>query len=100
MRNDGLKTDEIGRRIGKSPERVESIIVWTAIPRTRPPARRSPTAIERRVTTLLDSGETHEQVGKRFNRSAAYVRQVEGLAHYRHAVALLGARRQEFKSQA
>lgn len=100
MHDDGLKTEEIGRRIRKSPERVESIIAWTAIPRIRPPARRSPTAIERRVTALLDSGETHAQVGKRFNRSAAYVRQVEGLAHYRQAIDLLGARRQNVEGQA
>ena len=95
MRDDGVDIDEIGRRIRKSPEHVERIIDWSSIPRSNPPLRRSPSAIERRVLALLDAGETHEEVGRRFRRSADYIRQVEGFAHYRLGHELPGGHRQE-----
>ena len=95
MRDDGVDIDEIGRRIRKSPQRVERIIDWTSIPRPNPPAGRSPSAVERRVLALLDAGETHERVGQRFQRGTDYIRQVEGLAHYRLGLELLGWRRRE-----
>lgn len=83
MRDDGVDIEEIGRRIRKSPQSVERIIEWTSIPRSKPPARRSPSAVEVRVLALLGAGETHEEVGLRFRRGADYIRQVEGFAHYR-----------------
>ena len=97
MRDDGVDIDEIGRRIRKSPESVDRIIGWTAIPRSNPPVRRSPSAVERRVLALLDAGETHEEVGQRFHRTADYIRQVEGFAHYRLGLELLGGRRRVHK---
>ena len=42
---------------------------------------------------LLGAGESHQEVGERLNRSPEYVRQVEGIAHYRMAIDLLEARR-------
>ena len=95
MLDDGVDIDEIGRRIRKSPKRVEQIIEWTTIPRSNPLVRRSPSALENRVLALLDAGETHAEVGRRFRRGAGYIRQVEGFAHYRLGLALLGWRRQE-----
>ena len=95
MRDEGVEIAEIGRRIRKSPERVERIIEWSAIPRSNPSARRSPSAVERRVLALLDEGQTHEEIAQRFRRSAVYIRQVEGFAHYRLGLELLGWRRQE-----
>ncbi len=95
MRQNGVKTEEIARRIRKSPERVEQIVAWTSIPRSRPPTRRSPSAVEQRVLALLDSGESHERVGERLHRSSANVRQVEALAHYRLGLKLLKASRDE-----
>ena len=95
MRDEGVDIDEIGRRIRKSPERVERIIEWTAIPRSNPSVRRSPSAIERRVLALIEAGETHEEVGRRFRRGADYIRQVEGFAHYRLGLELLGWRRRK-----
>ena len=88
----GVEVDEIARRVRKSPERVERIIDWTDIPRSRPPARRSPSPIENRVMALLGEGESHDEVGRRFGRSAAFVRQVEGLGHYRRGTELLRRR--------
>ncbi len=94
MAADGVEIDEIARRICKTPDRVESIIAWTDIPRTRPVTRRSPTAVESRVLALLADGESHERIGRRFHRSARYVRQVEGLAHYRHGTEILRSKRE------
>jgi len=92
MLDDGIDIEEIGRRIRKSPERVERIIEWTSIPRSRPFQRRSPSAIELRVLALLGAGETHEEVGRRFQRGGDYIRQVEGFAHYQLGLKLLGRR--------
>lgn len=83
MRDDGLSSVEIGTRINKSSGRVEQILEWTTIPRHRPPQRRSPRAIENRVLALRSVGESHEVIARRFNKSERYIRQVEGLAHYR-----------------
>ena len=93
MRDGGIKIEEIGRRINKSPERVESIIEWTSVPRSGLPARRTPSSKELRVMALLDAGESHQEVGERLNRGPEYVRQIEGIAHYRMAIDLLEARR-------
>lgn len=100
MREEGVDTGEIGRRIGRSPEQVERILGWAAIPRPRPPRRRSPRAIERRVLALLGAGETHEQVAARFRRGPSFIRQVEGLAHYRLGLDLLTVRRNEVSAEA
>lgn len=89
MRDQGLDHAEIGARIRRSPEHVERILRWSEIPRSGPPQRRSPRAIESRVLALRAAGETHEQIGQRFRRSPAFIRQVEGLAHYQLGVSLL-----------
>lgn len=90
MRYDGMDFAEIGRRLRRSPEHVERIAQWSQIPRSGPPQRRMPRAIERRVLALRAEGETHEEIGRRFRRSPGFIRQVEGLAHYRLALDLLG----------
>ena len=93
MADEGVEIAEIAKRIRKTPDRVESIIAWTDIPRSRPTSRRSPSPVESRVMALLSEGETHEQVGQRFRKSARYVRQVAGLAHYRQGTELLSRNR-------
>lgn len=89
MREQGLDYGDIAHRIRRSPEHVQRILQWIEIPRSGPPRRRNPRAIESRVLALRAAGETHEQIGRRFRRSAAFIRQVEGLAHYKLAVNLL-----------
>jgi DNA-binding CsgD family transcriptional regulator len=89
LRAEGMTTDEIARRFNRSASRIEQIITWTEIPRSRPPAERFPRAIERRVLALRSQGESHERIGERFGRSARFIRQVEGLAHFRLARDLL-----------
>ena len=91
MRDGGVPSDEIAKRFGKSAAQIERIFQWTAIPRSGPPRQRSPRAIERRVLTLRAAGETHAEVGARFRRSARFIQQVEGLAHYRLGLNLLSS---------
>ena len=89
MRDEGIDIDEIGRRIRRTSRQVERIIGWTEIPRTGPPAKRSPRAIEQRILALRAQGESHEQIGARFRKSAGFIRRVEGLAHYTLGLRLL-----------
>lgn len=91
MYQEGLATDEIARRIKRSADHVERMLEWTSIPRSRPPMRRNPRAIERRVLHFRRQGESHEDIAVRFNRSPRSIRQIEGLAHYRMALDLLGS---------
>jgi DNA-binding CsgD family transcriptional regulator len=90
MRAEGLSVAEIGSRIKRSAEHVERIIDWSSLPQRRRPPRRSARAFERRVLALRARGESYETIGRRFNRSGGFIRRVEGLAHYRKAVELLG----------
>lgn len=94
MRGDGMSDAEIGRRVRKSSDRVAMIAELA-----QHPARgTSPTGddgqllspLQRRVLALRSEGETHEQIGERFRRSARYIRQVEGLARFRQYRDLLG----------
>jgi DNA-binding CsgD family transcriptional regulator len=89
MRDDGLSTDEISRRIKRSPGHVERIIAWTELPSRRSAPRVAAKAFERRVLALRARGESYEQIGGRFRRSPGFIRRVEGLAHYRLALELL-----------
>ncbi|MDR9451335.1 MAG: helix-turn-helix domain-containing protein [Acidimicrobiia bacterium] len=90
MRDDGLSIGEIAQRVGRSLAQVERILQWISIPRSGPPSKRSPRPIELRVLALRAAGETHAEVGSRFRRSAGFIRQVEGLAHFRLGFQLLG----------
>ncbi len=89
MRDEGVTIEEIARRFRRSPALVARIIEWTEIPRSGLPVKRTPRAIEQRVLTLRASGESHEQIGQRFHRSARFIRQVEGLAHFQRGLELL-----------
>lgn len=90
MRDEGMSIEEIGQRVRHSPEHVERIIAWTELPRSRPPTGAATRAIHNRVLTMRADGESHQDIGNRFGRSARYIRQVEGLAHYRKGLELLG----------
>ncbi len=91
MRDEGVSIEEIARRIRRSPAHVTRIIEWTQIPRSRSPVKRTPRAIEQRVLALRAGGESYEQIGQRFRRSARFIRQVEGLAHFKRGLELPGA---------
>lgn len=89
MQDEGVHIEEIARRIDKTPAHVERVIEWAEIPRSGPPARRSPTAIERRVMEMRADGESYAEIGARFKRGPKYIKQVEGLGHYTLGLELL-----------
>ena len=93
MRDEGVSLEEIGERLRKSPEFVARVIDWTRIPRSDDRGDDSPTLtpLERRVLQLREDGEDHDTIGERFKKSARFIRQVEGMAHFRKALSLLSA---------
>jgi len=88
MRRDGITVEEIARRLKRSPQHIERIIVWTEIPRSDLPKRQD-RPFEQRVLKLRADGESHERIAERFRRSPGFIRRVEGLAHYSKAIRLL-----------
>lgn len=88
MRDSGLGSREIAQRVRRSAKHVERMIEWTEIPRSRRPSRFAQ-ALESRVLALRDQGLDHDEIASKFGRSARNIRQVEALAYYRRAVALL-----------
>jgi len=89
MQQDGVVIDEIASRFKKSPEFVERLINWTEIPRNGDTSERHLTPRQRRVLDLRAEGESHAQIAERFKRGEAYIRQVEGLAHFKESQRLL-----------
>jgi len=90
MRDRGMSDDEIATSINRSPAHVARIISWTKLPRRGPAPRQSARALERRVLAMRADGESYEQIAVRFKRGPEFIRRVEGLAHYRRAVKILG----------
>jgi DNA-binding NarL/FixJ family response regulator len=89
MRADGVDVDEIATRIKRSPGFVERLLGWTEIPRNGEASDRYLTPKQRRVLDMRASGETHEEIAAKFKRSERYIRQVEGLAHFKEGQRLL-----------
>jgi DNA-binding CsgD family transcriptional regulator len=89
MRSGGMAIDEIAGRLKRSPSYVERLLEWTNIPRTGESQDRDLRPVERRVLDLRSEGESHDQIGERFNRSARFIRQIEGLAHFKEAQRIL-----------
>lgn len=89
MQREGVVIDEIATRINRSPEFVERMIGWTEIPRNGTTADRHLTARQRRVLDLRAEGHSHSEIAERFKRGEAYIRQVEGLAHFKESQRLL-----------
>lgn len=93
MRQAGLSDAEIGDRVRKSPERVAMIAEWARHPARgsgSPPEGRTLSPLERRVLAMRAEGQSHAEIGGRLRRGPGFVRQVEGLAHFRRYRELLG----------
>lgn len=93
MRQQGISDEEIGRRVRKTPERVAMIAELATHPaRGSGEPRQSDglSAMEKRVLALRAAGESHAEIAERFRRSPRFIRQVEGLAHFRKYRELLG----------
>jgi DNA-binding NarL/FixJ family response regulator len=92
MQRDGVLIDESATRIRRTPQFVERIIGWTEIPRTGTSAERFLTPLQRRVLDMRSEGETHEEIAARFKKGERFIRQVEGLAHFKESQRLLSRR--------
>jgi transcriptional regulator len=88
MQAEGQSVEDIAARLRKSPRHVERMIEWTDVPRTGRPSRFA-RALEARILAMREEGHDHDEIGRRFRRSAANIRQIEALAFYRRALALL-----------
>lgn len=89
MRDEGVSIGEIASRLRKSERLIERIIDWTEIPRSGKARSSQLSPLESRVLALSAKGEDHEAIGRRFKRSSRFIRQVEGLAHYRKGLRLM-----------
>lgn len=89
MQEEGVVVDEIAARLNRSPEFVERIISWTEIPRNGTTAERHLTPRQRRVLDMRAEGQSHSEIADRFKKGEAYIRQVEGLAHFKESQRLL-----------
>lgn len=89
MQREGVGLDDIATRINKSPEFVERLITWTEIPRNGNSTDRDLSPMQRRVLDLRAQGESREEIASKFKRGEDYIRQVEGLAHFREGLRLL-----------
>ena len=91
LHDEGLLIDDIAARFNRSPESVERILVWTDIPRNGDKGDRDLRPIERRVLDLRADGETHAEIADKFRKTERFIRQVEGLAHFKEGQRLLTA---------
>lgn len=89
MKDEGTPIPDIADRIKKTPEFVERVIEWTEIPRSGRERETVLSPLQSRVLTLVAEGEDHETIARRFRKSERFIRQVEGLAHYRKGLKLI-----------
>jgi hypothetical protein len=84
LAGEGVSMTEIARRFHRSPDHIERVIGWSALPGrdgTTEIATLRP--LERRVLQWRDQGAAYEDIGPRFRRSAGFVERVEGFARHK-----------------
>lgn len=89
MHEAGVTTEEIATRINRTSEFVERLMGWTEIPRSGERTERALTPKERRVLDMRADGESHAEIATKFKKTERYIRQVEGLAHFKESQRLL-----------
>ncbi len=92
MRDSGMSTEEIARRFRRSPAHIERVMELASLPGRTGAGdsnRGGLRALERRVLHLRNGGLGHDEIAKRFRRSPAHIRRVEGMALYKTSVRLL-----------
>lgn len=89
MHEDDVPVAEIAARIKKTPEFVERMLGWTDIPRNGGDNDRDLTPVERRVLDMRANGESHAEIAAKFKKTERYIRQVDGLAHFKEGQRLL-----------
>ena len=92
LADEGVSSEEIGRRFKRSAAHIERVLALAKLPgRTGETSDRDGLrAVERRVLRMRNAGMDHAEIGRRFKRSAAHMRRIEGLAHYKLSLQLLG----------
>ena len=86
MREQGLRSVEIGKRIGKKPGTVDRIIEMIDYKEgidSTPSDRSGPTPLERTIARLRDQGESYGVIGNRLGRSGRNIRRIENMANMR-----------------
>ena len=91
LHEEGLLIDDIAARFNRNPESVQRILVWTDIPRNGGSDDRDLRPIERRVLDMRADGESHAEIAEKFRKTERFIRQVEGLAHFKEGQRLLTA---------
>lgn len=89
MKEAGTPIDEIASRLKKSPQFIERVLGWTEIPRRARTRDAVLTPLESRVLALSTEGEDTETIARKFKRTERFIRQVEGLAHYRKGLHMI-----------
>jgi DNA-binding NarL/FixJ family response regulator len=93
MQEEGVPVDEIAARFNKSPDFVERLLGWTDIPRNGNGNDRDLSPIERRVLDMRAEGASHAEIAEKFKKTERFIRQVDGLAHFKESLRLLDADR-------
>jgi transcriptional regulator len=65
------------------------MISWTDIPRNGTTVARDLTPMQRRVLDLRADGRSRGEIASKFKKGESYIRQVEGLAHFKESQRLL-----------
>lgn len=89
MREAGTPIDEIAARFKRSPGFIERVLEWTEIPRHGTARDAALTPLESRVLAMSAGGEDAETIARKFKRTERFIRQVEGLAHFRTGLDLI-----------
>jgi hypothetical protein len=92
LHSEGMPVQEIATRFRKSPGFVQRVLDWTSIPRNgtrRREHRLSP--MESRVLAMRAAGDSHDEIASRFRKTVRFIRQVEGLAHFKEGKPFHGA---------
>jgi DNA-binding NarL/FixJ family response regulator len=89
MQGEGVPVGEIAARFNKSIEFVERLVTWIDIPRNGTDGGRDLNPIERRVLDMRAEGQTRAEIADKFKKTERYIRQVEGLAHFKEGQRLL-----------
>lgn len=90
LHGQGHDVSEIATKFRRSPEFVSRVITWTEIPRTGSTRYRHLRPMERRVLDMRAAGVSRAEIANRFKKSERFIRQVEGLAHFKESQRLLG----------
>lgn len=89
MRSNGVPIDEIAARFNRTPDFIERVISWTEIPRNGTPSDRELRPLESRVLDMRAEGQSREEISSKFRKTERFIRQVEGLAHFKKSQRLL-----------